>query len=81
MYNIFAGREGQKNIQDLYDELQRERERSAAFQQQLCIILNDLEEHAEYICVRVEDVVKSMEEIELCDVQLCSCAKGMVPYN
>ena len=60
--------EKDKKIQDLYDELQRERERSAAFQQQLCMILKDLEEHAEYISVRVEDIVKSMKEIELRDL-------------
>lgn len=60
--------EKDKKIQDLYDELQRERERSAAFQQQLCMILKDLEEHAEYISVRVEDIVKSMKEIELHDL-------------
>ncbi|KAI5350954.1 hypothetical protein L3X38_003845 [Prunus dulcis] len=47
--NILSEVEKDKKIQDLYDELQRERERSAAFQQQLCMILKDLEEHAEYI--------------------------------
>ncbi|CAB4263279.1 unnamed protein product [Prunus armeniaca] len=66
--NILSEVEKDKKIQDLYDELQRERERSAAFQQQLCMILKDLEEHAEYISVRVEDIVKSMKEIELRDL-------------
>lgn len=66
--NILSEVEKDKKIQDLYDELQRERERSVAFQQQLCMILKDLEEHAEYISVRVEDIVKSMKEIELRDL-------------
>lgn len=57
--------EKDKKIQCLYDELQHERERSAAFQQQLCMILKDLEEHAEFMSLRVEDIVNSLKEIEL----------------
>lgn len=57
--------EKDKKIQALYDELQRERERSLAFQQQLCMILKDLEQHAEFMSIRVEDIVNSMKEIEL----------------
>jgi hypothetical protein len=54
-----------KKIQDLYGELQRERERSAAFQQQLCMILKDLKEHEEFVSLRVEDIIKTLKEIEL----------------
>lgn len=57
--------EKDKKIRDLYNELQRERERSAAIQQQLRLILKDLEEHAEIMSIRVEDIVNSLREIEL----------------
>ncbi|KAB5548438.1 hypothetical protein DKX38_011844 [Salix brachista] len=59
--------EKDKKIQDLYHELQRERERSAAFQQQLCMIIKDIKEHEEFMSLRVEDIVKTLKEIELCD--------------
>lgn len=64
---MFSQEEKDKKIQDLYNELQLERERSAGFQQQLGMILKDLEEHADFMSVRVEDVVNKMREIELDD--------------
>lgn len=63
--NILSEEEKDKKIRDLYNELQRERERSAAIQQQLRLILKDLEEHAEIMSIRVEDIVNSLREIEL----------------
>ncbi|KAL5781129.1 hypothetical protein ACOSP7_006158 [Xanthoceras sorbifolium] len=66
--NILSEEEKDKKIQDLYDELQRERERSAAVQQQLHMVLKDLEEHAEFMSVRVEDIVNRLKEIELDDL-------------
>lgn len=57
--------EKDKKIQELYDELQCERERCAAFRQQLHTILKDLEEHADFMSIRVEDIVNSLKEIEL----------------
>ncbi|XP_059460067.1 protein FAR1-RELATED SEQUENCE 5-like [Corylus avellana] len=66
--NILSEEEKDKKIQDLYNELQHERERSAALRQQLGLILKDLEEHAQFMSLRVEDVVNSMREIELGDV-------------
>lgn len=60
--------EKDKKIQDLYNELQRERERSAAVQQQLRMVLKELEEHAEYMSIRVEDIVTNLKEIELDDL-------------
>ncbi|RVW91918.1 Protein FAR1-related sequence 5 [Vitis vinifera] len=66
-YIMFSQEEKDKKIQDLYNELQLERERSAGFQQQLGMILKDLEEHADFMSVRVEDVVNKMREIELDD--------------
>lgn len=60
--------EKDKKIQDLYDELQRERERSAALHRQLHVLLKDLEEHAEFMSIRVEDIVNRLKEIELDDL-------------
>ncbi|KAG8481283.1 hypothetical protein CXB51_026111 [Gossypium anomalum] len=59
--NMLSEEEKDKKIQDLYNELHRERARSAAFQQQLHMILKDLEEHAEFMSIRVEDVVDSLK--------------------
>ncbi|XP_044497963.1 protein FAR1-RELATED SEQUENCE 7-like [Mangifera indica] len=66
--NILSEEEKDKKIQDLYNELQHERERSAAVQQQLCMILKELEEHAEFMSIRVEDIVNKLKEIELDDL-------------
>ncbi|KAK7849771.1 hypothetical protein CFP56_002387 [Quercus suber] len=65
---IMLSEEKDKKIKDLYDELQYERERTATFRQQLCVILKDLEEHAQFMTLRVEDIVNSMKEIELSDL-------------
>ncbi|KAL3583184.1 hypothetical protein D5086_014245 [Populus alba] len=62
---IIAKEEKDKKIQDLSGELQHERERSASFQQQLCMILKDLKEHEEFLSLRVEDIIKTLKEIEL----------------
>lgn len=66
-HSAFLQDEKDKKIQDLYDELQRERERSAAIQQQIHMILKDLEEHAELMSSRVEDIVESLKEMEMGD--------------
>ena len=58
--------EKDKKIQELNNELQHEREQSARFREQLCMILKDLEEHTEFMSIRVEDIVHAMGEIELC---------------
>ncbi|KAG4180004.1 hypothetical protein ERO13_A10G138100v2 [Gossypium hirsutum] len=65
--NMLSEEEKDKKIQDLYNELHRERARSAAFQQQLHMILKDLEEHAEFMSIRVEDIVDSLKRVELDD--------------
>ena len=57
--------EKDKKIEELNNELQHEREQSARFREQLCMILKDLEEHAEFMSIRVEDIVHAMGEIEL----------------
>ncbi|KAJ0034170.1 hypothetical protein Pint_25787 [Pistacia integerrima] len=66
--NILSEEEKDKKIQDLYNELQRERERSVAVQQQIRMVLKELEEHAEFMSVRVEDIVNNLKEIELGDL-------------
>uniref|UniRef100_A0A2K1R5X4 Uncharacterized protein n=1 Tax=Populus trichocarpa TaxID=3694 RepID=A0A2K1R5X4_POPTR len=66
--SILGEEEKDKKIQDLYDELQREREQSAAFQQQLSMIIQDLKEHEEFMSLRVEDIVNTLKEIELGDL-------------
>ncbi|XP_015886995.2 protein FAR1-RELATED SEQUENCE 5 [Ziziphus jujuba] len=66
--NILSEEEKDKKIQDLYDELQHERQRSVALQHQLSMILEDLEEHAEFMSIRVEDIINSIKEIELGDL-------------
>ncbi|XP_057956995.1 protein FAR1-RELATED SEQUENCE 7-like [Malania oleifera] len=65
--NILSEEEKEKKIQDLYNELQHERERSAGFQQQLHMILKDIEEHGDFMSIKVEDIVNSMKQIELND--------------
>ncbi|KAK3034222.1 hypothetical protein RJ639_032802 [Escallonia herrerae] len=67
-YGMSMMEEKDKKIQDLFGELQQERERSAAFQRQLHAIIKDLEEHSEFMSVRVEDIVKNMKGIRLDDV-------------
>ncbi|XP_031264564.1 protein FAR1-RELATED SEQUENCE 7-like [Pistacia vera] len=66
--NILSEEEKDKKIQDLYNELQHERERSAAVQQQIRVVLKELEEHAEFMSIRVEDIVNNLKEIELGDL-------------
>ncbi|KAK8619496.1 hypothetical protein V6N13_133454 [Hibiscus sabdariffa] len=70
--NMLTEEEKDKKIQDLYNELQREKERSAAFQQQLQMILKELEEHAEFMSIRVEDIIDSLKRVELDDYSLTS---------
>ncbi|KAJ6377778.1 hypothetical protein OIU78_028072 [Salix suchowensis] len=79
--NILSEEEKDKKIQDLYHELQHERERSAAFQQQLCMILKDIKEHEEFMSLRVEDIVKTLKEIELCDFIVLNADKYRAHFS
>ncbi|GMP69273.1 hypothetical protein CsSME_00028595 [Camellia sinensis var. sinensis] len=63
--NILSEEEKDKKIQELYNELQHERERSAAFREQLHEILKNLDEHSEFMSIRVEDISNIMKQIEL----------------
>ncbi|XP_058186772.1 protein FAR1-RELATED SEQUENCE 5-like [Rhododendron vialii] len=65
--NILSEEEKDKKILELNNELQHERERSSTFREQLHTILKDLEEHAEFMSIRVEDIVNTMKGFELDD--------------
>jgi len=54
-----------KKIEKLYEELQHERERSVALQQELNGIVKDLKVHAEFMSFSVEDITKIMAELEI----------------
>ncbi|GAV77555.1 FAR1 domain-containing protein [Cephalotus follicularis] len=51
-------------IRELTAELQRERKRSAAYQEQLDMVLRDMEEHSHHLSRNIEDIVQSVREIE-----------------
>ncbi|XP_065873459.1 protein FAR1-RELATED SEQUENCE 1 [Euphorbia lathyris] len=51
-------------IRELTAELQRERKRSAAYQEQLDIVLRDMEDHSHRLSRNIEDIVQSVREIE-----------------
>ncbi|KAK3031855.1 hypothetical protein RJ639_035992 [Escallonia herrerae] len=51
-------------IRELTAELQRERERSAAIQEQLDMVLKDMEEHSNHLSRNIDDIVQSVKEIE-----------------
>lgn len=51
-------------IRELTAELQRERKRCAAYQEQLDSILRDMEEHSDHLTRNIDDIVQSVREIE-----------------
>ncbi|KAF2292509.1 hypothetical protein GH714_024926 [Hevea brasiliensis] len=51
-------------IRELTAELQRERKRSAAYQEQLYMVLREMEEHSNHLSRNIEDIVQSVREIE-----------------
>uniref|UniRef100_A0A5B7AXS9 FAR1 domain-containing protein n=1 Tax=Davidia involucrata TaxID=16924 RepID=A0A5B7AXS9_DAVIN len=51
-------------IRELTAELQRERKRSAALQEQLDMVLKDMEEHSSPLSKNIDDIVRSVKEIE-----------------
>uniref|UniRef100_A0A6M2EPN1 FAR1 domain-containing protein n=1 Tax=Populus davidiana TaxID=266767 RepID=A0A6M2EPN1_9ROSI len=51
-------------IRELTAELQRERKRSAAYQEQLDMVLRDMEEHSSHLSRNIDDIVQSVKEIE-----------------
>ncbi|XP_025014568.1 protein FAR1-RELATED SEQUENCE 7 isoform X2 [Ricinus communis] len=68
-------------IRELTAELQRERKRSAAYQEQLYTVLRDMEEHSNHLSRNIEDVVQSVREIESKSLTVmkklsCCCAQN-----
>ncbi|XWS31178.1 hypothetical protein CRYUN_Cryun23aG0055100 [Craigia yunnanensis] len=51
-------------IRELTAELQQERKRSAAFQEQLDMVLREMEEHSNHLSKNINDIVQSVREIE-----------------
>ncbi|KAJ8748185.1 hypothetical protein K2173_000593 [Erythroxylum novogranatense] len=51
-------------IRELTAELQRERKRSATLQEQLEMVLREMEQHSNHLSRNIEDIVKSVKEIE-----------------
>ncbi|KAK0589471.1 hypothetical protein LWI29_014768 [Acer saccharum] len=51
-------------IRELTAELQRERKRSAAYQDQLEMVLKDMEDHSHHLSRNIEDIVQSVKDIE-----------------
>ncbi|GLU03915.1 hypothetical protein SLE2022_210860 [Rubroshorea leprosula] len=57
-------------IRELTAELQRERKRSAALQEQLNMVLRDMEEHSNHLSRNIDDIIQSVREIESKQVAL-----------
>ncbi|TQE12306.1 hypothetical protein C1H46_001959 [Malus baccata] len=51
-------------IRELTAELQRERKRSATYQEQLDMVLREMEEHSNHLSRNVDGIVQSVKEIE-----------------
>lgn len=51
-------------IRELTAELQRERKRSAAYQEQLDIVLREMEEHSSHLSRNIDDIIQSVKDIE-----------------
>ncbi|XP_049407564.1 protein FAR1-RELATED SEQUENCE 1-like isoform X1 [Solanum stenotomum] len=51
-------------IRELTAELQKERKRSAALQEQLDMLLKDMEDHSDQLSKNINGIVKSMRELE-----------------
>lgn len=51
-------------IRELTAELQLERKRCAAYQEQLAVILRDMEDHSNHLARNIDDIVQSVKDIE-----------------
>ncbi|KAF8402298.1 hypothetical protein HHK36_013250 [Tetracentron sinense] len=56
--------EKDRKIRELSTELHRERKRSAAYQEQLDMVLKDIEEHTQHLSRNIEDIVQNVKDIE-----------------
>ncbi|KAK1567803.1 hypothetical protein Q3G72_016789 [Acer saccharum] len=66
--NLVSEDEKDQRIRELTIELNNERQRSkrqcAAYQEQLRMVLNFVEEHTDHLSDRVQDIVKNIRELE-----------------
>ncbi|KAL9457140.1 hypothetical protein AB3S75_006222 [Citrus x aurantiifolia] len=60
-------------IRELTAELQRERKRSAAYQEQLEMVLRDMENHSHHLSRNIDDIVQSMKQIEAKRIAASHC--------
>ncbi|KAK1567766.1 hypothetical protein Q3G72_016395 [Acer saccharum] len=60
-------------IRELTAELQRERKRSAAYQDQLEMVLKDMEDHSHHLSRNIDDIVQSVKDIETKRVAISHC--------
>uniref|UniRef100_A0A3Q7I278 Uncharacterized protein n=1 Tax=Solanum lycopersicum TaxID=4081 RepID=A0A3Q7I278_SOLLC len=51
-------------IRELTAELQKERKRSAALQEQLDMLLKDMEDHSDQLSKNINGIVQSVKELE-----------------
>lgn len=51
-------------IRELTAELQQERKRCAAYQEQLAMILRDMEEHSNHLARNIDNIIQSVRDIE-----------------
>lgn len=63
MFILFQDEKDAK-IRELTAELQRERKRCAAYQEQLAMILRDMEEHSNHLARNIDDIVQNVKDIE-----------------
>lgn len=57
-------------IRELTAELQKERKRCAALQEQLEMVLGDMENHSHHLTKNIENIIHSVREIEKEEVAL-----------
>ncbi|KAL9453995.1 hypothetical protein AB3S75_009573 [Citrus x aurantiifolia] len=60
-------------IRELTAELQRERKRSAAYQEQLEMVLRDMENHSHHLSRNIDDIVQSVKQIEAKRIAASHC--------
>lgn len=66
LFIVFLGSlqdEKDVKIRELTAELQRERKRSAAYQEQLHMVLREMEEHSNHLSRNIDDIIQSVKEI------------------
>lgn len=63
LFGLFQDEKDLK-IRELTAELQRERKRSATYQEQLDTVLREMEQHSNHLSRNIDVIVQSVKEIE-----------------